>query len=52
MGLCFRAALGGAGELSNGLVIACIQNLTELQTTTPHGLSSGSGVSFVKRFGL
>lgn len=42
----FQGALGGAGELSNGLVIAGIQNLTALQTATPHGLSAGSGVSF------
>jgi hypothetical protein len=27
-------------------VIASVQDLTELQTTTPHGLLSGSGVSF------
>jgi hypothetical protein len=32
--------------LSNGLVIASVQNLTGLQTVTPHGLSLGLGVSF------
>jgi hypothetical protein len=42
----FQAALGGPGQLSNGLVIASVQNLTGLQTVTPHGLSLGLGVSF------
>jgi hypothetical protein len=42
----FRAALGGPAQLNSGLVVASLQNLTQLQTTTPHGLLSGSGVSF------
>jgi hypothetical protein len=42
----FRAALGGPAQLYNGLFIASVQDLTELQTTTPHGLLLGSGVSF------
>ncbi|MGI9073049.1 MAG: hypothetical protein ACR2JB_17480 [Bryobacteraceae bacterium] len=41
----FHAALGGPGQLSSGLVIASMLNLTSLQTTTPHGLSPGSGIS-------
>jgi hypothetical protein len=45
-GSLFQAALGGPGQLSSGLVIASVQNLTELHTVMPHGLSSGSGVSF------
>jgi hypothetical protein len=42
----FHAALGAPAQLSSGLFIASVQNLTELQTTMPHGLFSGSGVSF------
>jgi hypothetical protein len=42
----FHAALGGPGQLSSGLVITSVQNLTRIQTATPHGLSPGSGVSF------
>jgi hypothetical protein len=42
----FHAALGAPAQLNNGLVIASVQDLTELQTTTPHGLLLGSGVSF------
>lgn len=42
----FHAALGGPGVLSSGLVIAAVQDLTELQMTGPHGLSSGAGISF------
>jgi hypothetical protein len=42
----FHAALGGPGQLSSGFVVASVQNLTKLQATMPHGLSSGSGVSF------
>jgi hypothetical protein len=41
-----RAALGGPGQLSTGIVVAAVRNLTGLQTMAPHGLSSGSGVSF------
>jgi hypothetical protein len=42
----FHAALGGPAQLSSGLVIASLQNLTELQTATPHGLLSGSAIAF------
>ena len=42
----FQAALGAPAKLSSGLIIASVQNSTELQTTAPHGLLSGSGVSF------
>jgi hypothetical protein len=41
----FQAALGGSGQLSSGLVVASVADSTELQTTTPHGLTAGSGVS-------
>ena len=37
---------GAPAKLSSGLIIASVQNSTELQTTAPHGLLSGSGVSF------
>ena len=42
----FQAALGGPAQLSSGLVIASLQSSAELQMTTPHSLSLGSGVSF------
>ncbi|MFL6352379.1 MAG: hypothetical protein ACJ74Z_11095 [Bryobacteraceae bacterium] len=42
----FRAALGKPGQLSSGVVVASVQNLTSIQTTLAHGLSAGSGVSF------
>lgn len=42
----FHAALGATAQIANGLVIASVQNLTQLQTTAPHGLVAGSGVAF------
>src|SRR5438105_2365177 len=42
----FQAALGAPARLSSGLVIASLQSSIGLQTTAPHGLSSGSGILF------
>lgn len=42
----FRAALGAAPNLSTGLQVAAAQSNSQIQTTTAHGLSTGSGVSF------
>jgi hypothetical protein len=42
----FQAALGAPAQLSSGLIIASLQSSIELQTTTPHALALGSGVSF------
>jgi hypothetical protein len=42
----FQATLGAAPQLSTGLVISSIVSSTAMQTTTPHGLSLGSAVSY------
>lgn len=42
----FQAALGASAQLSTGLVISSVQNPTTLQTATPHGLSTGFGISY------
>lgn len=42
----FQAALGTAPQLSSGLTVAGVQSSTQLQTTTPHGLTAGLAVSF------
>ncbi len=42
----FQSALGGAPQLSNGLTVAALQTPTQIQTASPHGLTSGSAVSF------
>lgn len=42
-----QAALGSAPQISSGLFIAALQSPTQIQTTTPHGLSTGSGVSYL-----
>lgn len=42
----FQAALGGCGQLNGGLALAGVQSGTQLQTTTAHGLSFGSAISF------
>ncbi len=42
----FHAGLGAQPQLSSGLVVASAQSSTELQTTTPHGLSVGLGISY------
>jgi len=43
----FQAALGGTPGLSTGLVVASTQGDNAIQTTTPHGLSVGSAVSYM-----
>jgi len=42
----FQASLGAPSQVSSGLLVSSAQNSTELQTTTTHGLSIGSGVSY------
>ena len=42
----FHAALGAPAQLTGGLTIGAVQSSVQLQTTTPHGLSVGSGASF------
>lgn len=41
-----RAALGGIPQVSGGLIIAGVSSPTEIQTSTPHGLSWGAAISF------
>lgn len=42
----FRAGMGNSPQFSGALSIAAVQNVTQIQTSVPHGLSIGSGVSF------
>jgi hypothetical protein len=42
----FQAALGAPPRVSSGLTVSASQNSTQLETSTPHGLEVGSGVSF------
>jgi hypothetical protein len=42
----FHAAFGGAPILSTGLQVASAASNSQIQTASPHGLSSGVGVSF------
>jgi hypothetical protein len=42
----FQAAFGLPGTLSSGLVVASLQQPTQLQTTSPHGLSAGLAISY------
>jgi len=42
----FQAALGGTPQVSSGLTVAATPSTTGIQTTAPHGLLVGSGVSF------
>jgi hypothetical protein len=42
----FQAALGGSPILSSGLTIASAQGLTQFQTSSAHGLSTGVGVAY------
>lgn len=42
----FQGALGAAPSLSTGLQVASAQSNSQIQTTAPHGLSPGAGVSF------
>ncbi len=45
-GALFQAAMGAAPNLSAGLIVAAMTGVLQVQTTTSHGLSVGSGVSF------
>lgn len=45
-GALVQAALGATPQISSGLVIASAQSGSSLQTTTNHGLSVGSAVSY------
>jgi hypothetical protein len=45
-GALIRAGLGGVPQLSGGLVIASATAPIEIQTSIPHGLSRGAGISF------
>lgn len=42
----FQSALGGTPQSSSGLVVASATSQSQIQTTAPHGLSTGSGISF------
>jgi hypothetical protein len=42
----FQAGLGAIPRLAVGLVVAAVQNTTQLQTTGPHGLSQGMGIAY------
>lgn len=42
----FQAALGGEPVSNSGLVVAAVIDGTQLQTTAPHGLSTGLAVSY------
>lgn len=42
----FQSAFGANPEVNNGLVLASVTGQAQFQTTNPHGLSVGSGVSF------
>lgn len=42
----FRAGMGNSPQFSGALSIADVQNGTQIQTSTSHGLSIGCGVSF------
>ncbi len=41
-----QSAMGSPAQLSSGLSVAALESPTQIQTTAPHGLSTGSGVSF------
>ncbi len=41
-----ESAFGSASQLSTGLSIAALQSPTQIKTTAPHNLTTGSGVSF------
>ena len=40
-----RASLGAAPQLASGLSVASVESGTLIQTTAPHGLSTGSAIS-------
>ncbi len=42
----FQAALGAAPVVNSGLLVGAVTNGTQLETTTPHGLSGGLAVSY------
>ena len=42
----FQAGLGGIPQLSNGLFVSAATTSLQLQTTGPHGLAVGGGVSY------
>jgi hypothetical protein len=42
----FQAALGAAAISNSGLIVGAVVGANGLQTSTPHGLRSGCGVSF------
>lgn len=42
----FRAGMGNSPQFSGALSISAVPNSTTIQTTLPHGLFVGSGVSF------
>ncbi len=45
-GAFFQAGLGSSPVTCSGLAISSVQNQAEFQTVTPHGLQSGSAVSY------
>src|SRR5438067_4895999 len=42
-----QAGFGNASELVSGLIIGAVQSPIQIQTTLPHGLSTGSAVSYL-----
>jgi hypothetical protein len=42
----FQAALGAAPQMTSGLVVTRMSSAIQMQTSTPHGLTLGSAVSF------
>jgi hypothetical protein len=42
-----QAGFGKPSELISGLIIAAVQSPIQIQTTVPHGLSIGSGISYL-----
>lgn len=42
----FASAMGGSYQLSTGVLVASVPTANQIQTTTAHGLSVGSAVSF------
>lgn len=45
-GALVRAAMGGTAVACAPLTVANVQNAGQIQTTTPHGLVAGAGISF------
>lgn len=42
----FEAALGAPAQMTSGLTVGSVQSGVQLQTTAPHGLSTGAAISY------